>query len=142
MDFLTCGFAYVQLTSPVYDEEAFEVQIQAFDSSGYEPLLVCSDGTIAANAKVEVPAGSGMPPRRRGDPLGDEHASLAPATRETMQALKDDGCYAFADRWSEQHVMSTYLRDKSAMATLYREGCANPSFIGGLCNWALAPTCT
>ncbi len=41
--------------------------------------------------------------------------------------------------WNAAHEMSTYLRERSQIATPYSiDGYANPSFVLGVSNWVLA----
>lgn len=138
MDFLSRGHAHVRVTSPLYDKEPFEVQVQDARPDGYSAVLVRPDGTASASARVDIPARTEEPPVRRGDPIGDKQETLAPATTENMRALQNHGCRALVYRWEAEHEMSTYLRDRELMAAPYREGYANPSFILGLSNWLLA----
>lgn len=138
MPFLESGFAHVRVNSPLYDEEAFSVEVHSRDKNSYNAELITDDGRKTAQAEVSISSQPLRPPSRRGDPLGDKNAELMSATRENMQWLRDNGCRAFSYRWNAGHEMNTYLRDRDLMAGPYREGYANPSFILGISNWVLA----
>lgn len=151
MDFLERGFAHVRVNSPLYDEQAFEVQIesqgerriqasnQEQGGQGYTAVLVPDGAPPCATAEVHIAGTMIEPPERRGDEPGDKDAALVPATRDNMEALRKTGCKAFTYRWNADHEMSTYLRERSQMAEIYSmEGYANPSFVLGISNWVLA----
>ena len=151
MDFLERGFAHVRVSSPLYDEQAFEVHIenQSGDldrcqheqqgDQGYSAVLVPNGEAPCATAEIHIAGSKTNPPVRREDELGDPNAASVQATRENMEALRASGCKAFAYRWNPDHEMSTYLREKSGMAELYSmDEYANPSFVLGISNWVLA----
>ena len=137
LDFLTRGTAHVQLKSPLYDQDLFDVQITEYDSAGYTASLVRSDGTLSTIGNITVPDAAPAAPARLGHPIGNRNERPPSATRETLQALMENGCHAFSDRWSPSHTMAAYLRDRDSMAAPYRQGYANPAFVLGLTNWAL-----
>jgi hypothetical protein len=147
MDFLERGFAHVRVISPLYDEQAFEVQIEGQTQTrnheqggqGYSAVLVPEGAAPCATAEVHIAGTKTGPPVRRGDELGDKNAALVPATRKNMEALRKSGCKAFTYRWNADHEMSSYLRERSQMAESFSmEGYANPSFVLGISNWVLA----
>lgn len=141
MDYLDHGFARVRVNTPLYDEEDFEVQIQDQTEMSYEACLVGADGSPRATAEVSIGVPVMDKPGYRGDPLQSSDEPELPATRENMEALKKRGCKARLYRWNAGHRMSTYLRDRSAMAPLFQTGqggYANPSFILGMSNWVFA----
>ena len=149
MDFLERGFAHVRVNSPLYDEQAFDVQIesqtrnQEQGGKGYSAVLVPDGAAPCATAEVHIAETTIEPPGRRGDDLGDKLAALVPATRENMETLQKSGCKAFTYRWNADHEMSTYLRERSQMAEPYSvDEYANPSFILGVSNWVLAANAT
>ena len=151
MDFLERGFAHVRVNSPLYDEQAFEIHIedqiepqiqirnQEQGGQGYSAVLVPNGEAPCATAETHVAGTKAAPPVRREDEFGDQNAASVPATRENMEALRESGCKAFTYRWNADHEMSTYLRERSEMATPYSmEEYANPSFVLGISNWVLA----
>lgn len=139
MDYLERGFAHVRVNAPLYDGERFDVQIRDQSGQGYSAALVRPDESVSATADVLVRPDAGHAPARRGDAPGDKEAEMLPATRQNMEKLRQSGCKAFAYRWNAGHEMSTYLRDKTAMAPLFSlDGYANPSFVLGVSNWVLA----
>jgi hypothetical protein len=151
MDFLERGFAHVRVNSPLYDEQAFEIHIedqiepqiqirnQEQGGQGYSAVLVPNGEAPCATAEVHIKGTRTDPSVRREDELGDLNAALAPATRENMEALRKSGCKAFTYCWNADHEMSTYLRERSAMAEPYSmDDYANPSFVLGISNWVLA----
>jgi len=57
-----------------------------------------------------------------------------------METLRDGGLGAVRVRWPEAEI-TTYLKDPSEMPALLRpqsDGYANPAFVLGMSNWALA----
>lgn len=146
MNYLNHGFAHCRVNTPLYDEEHFEVQIQDQTETGYEACLVGADGTPRATGEVNVGATVIEKPVVRGDSLLDSDEPEIKATRENMEMLRTNGCRARRYRWNAEHRMSTYLRDRSAMAPLFQTnevqteqgGYANPSFILGMSNWVFA----
>ncbi|MFP6792027.1 MAG: hypothetical protein VB996_02030 [Pseudomonadales bacterium] len=151
MDFLERGFAHVRVNSPLYDEQAFEIHIenqigrqtrtrhQEQGDQGYSAVLVPNGEAPCATAEIHLAGTKTDPPVWREDELGDQNAASVPATRENMEALRESGCKAFTYRWNADHEMSTYLRERSGMATPYSmDEYANPSFVLGISNWVLA----
>jgi hypothetical protein len=56
-----------------------------------------------------------------------------------MEQLRETGLAALRARWSGNAEITTYLRDPTAMAPVYREqNLATPAFVLGLTNWVLA----
>ncbi len=56
-----------------------------------------------------------------------------------MEQLRSEGLSAIRARWNEQAEITTYLADPGRMAPTFSElGFANPAFVLGLTNWALA----
>ena len=151
MDFLERGYAHVRVNSPLYDEQAFEIHIenqigrqtqtqhQEQGDQGYSAVLVPDGEAPCATAEILLAGTKNHRPVRRGDEIGEPNAASVPATRENMEALRKSGCKAFTYRWNADHEMSTYLRERSGMATPYSmEEYANPSFVLGISNWVLA----
>ena len=112
---------------------------QAAANGGYSAQLVPDGGAPCASAEISMAKPTTHTPQRRGDEIGDKSAEVLPATRETMEGLRESGCKAFTYRWNADHEMSTYLRDRSQMADPFSvQRYANPSFILGVSNWVLA----
>jgi hypothetical protein len=138
-DWLSRGWAHVQVHSPVYDRSEFRVETTVQDD-GYAAELH-SDGRVCAVATVRLP--SELPPT----PAWQDHALLDDAyepplaTRPTMEALMASGCRAKAFRWFSEHEMATYVRDQRAMPAVLRTdgapgsgGFANPAMLLGCAN--------
>lgn len=139
MDYLNRGYAHCRINSPLYDEEQFQVEVTDQGDHSCSTCILREDGKPLATGEIAIKTNPGPVPSPRGDEIGDKEAELPPATRENMQRLKTGGCKAFIYRWSAEHAMSTYLRDRSLMAAVFAEnGHANPSFVLGLSNWVLA----
>ena len=138
-DFLTRGVAHVRVNSPLYDGERFDVEIHQQSASGYSGHLTPEGKSPSATVDLQIVESHEDIPTLRGDSNADSHEAEIPASRENMQALMDAGCKAFSYRWDPRHDMSTYLKNKSAMADIYSlDGIANPSFVLGVSNWVLA----
>ena len=134
--FLERGNARCRVNSPLYDGETFMVRSSEVDGL-FSSVLERDDGTPLATAEVRLPDVLPEPPVMRGDAAISGDAP--PATRENMERLKESGGRSITYHWDETHEMSTYLRDRQAMAELFHEkGYANPSYILGLSNWSLA----
>lgn len=139
-DWLERGRAEAVVQRPVYDGEAFDVQVADADARRYRAALVGPGGTPRATAEVALPDAPPDPPVRRGDPvLRRGHARL-PASRETFERLRERGFGAVRARWPEAEITS-YLADPAALPAVLRpdgEGLASPAFFLGVTNWALA----
>ena len=140
LPFLARGQAHVRVGSPLYDEEAFSVEITSQADDAYSAQLVRPDGSISATAEVTLPEMAAAPPTRRGDPLVPDGFKPPVASVETFERLQADGCLAFPYHWGPRHNMKTYLRDDSAMPALLRgdTGYANMAYILGISNWVLS----
>ena len=137
-DWLERGRAHVVLHSPVYDGESFEVELGKATSRSYEAALVDARGTRSATAEVELPDVLPEPPARRRDPLRRRDSPRPLASRVVLEALRDSGLGALPGRFGEGAEITSYLRNPSAMAPVFRdEGYANPAFVLGLTNWLL-----
>jgi hypothetical protein len=138
-DFADRGEAHVTVASPVYDGEAFRVELESVWEDRYEARLVDARETRCATARVSLPADAGAAPARRGDPLLSREASRPLASREAMEGLRERGLHALRVRFHEKAEITHYLRDDSALAPVYREQrIATPAFVLGLTNWVLA----
>jgi hypothetical protein len=138
-DWLERGSAHVVVHSPVYDGERFRVELEDARASAYAARLVDPRGATCASAEAALPEKAPVPPARRGDPLVARDAERPPASRKTLERLRATGLRALRARWSESAEITRYTRDPGAMAPVFREtGLANPAFVLGLTNWALA----
>ena len=136
------GNARVQIKSPLYDGEKFNVEILENGDVSYRAQLLRPDGTISAVSEVSLSSESVTPPKRRGDSPIVGGIDLVKATPKTMFALKENGCFSMKETWNDQHPMWRYLKNASAMPKIHRiadgEGLANISFILACSNWIMA----
>jgi hypothetical protein len=138
-DFIERGSAHAAVRSPVYDGEAFEVEVSEAKPDAYRARLLGGDGTPRAEAEVSLPDVAPEPPRRRHDPLFARGAARPDASREVMERLREKGLLAMPACWNERAEITSYLRDAGSMAPVFRDaGLANPAFVLGLTNWVLA----
>jgi len=152
IDWLSRGRASVVVERPVYDGERFDVVIdevpdaipenatEAVSGRSYIARLVNAEGNVRAKGTVALPDVAPEMPVMRGDPHLSAGRERAPARREAMEALRETGLGAVRARWPEAEI-TTYLKDSSEMPSLLQpggEGFANPAFVLGLSNWALA----
>jgi hypothetical protein len=136
---LAHGAARCVVHSPVYDREAFCVELESVGDTRYEATLVNERGVRCASASVGLPERAPAPPAFRGDPRLERGAERPPATREAMEALRERGLCAMRARWDGSAEITSYLRDASEMpAVLAEQRHANPAFVLGLTNWVLA----
>jgi hypothetical protein len=141
MDWLARGRARAVVSTPLYDRKRFRVELARASASAYDAELIDEDGTRCATARVELPADPPAPPRMRGDPRIGEEFRRPTASREVMEELRGLGMRALHTRWDATAAMAGYLRDAREMPKLLRPdggGHANPAFVLGLTNWALA----
>jgi hypothetical protein len=136
------GLADVKVVSPLYDGEAFAIEILHASAESYSARLVRPDGTVSATATVSLAAAAAAPPQRRGDPVADRETPRMAATPANMQQLQANGCHAVRFRWSPEHEMHTYLQNQALLPEMLRvtdgDGQANMSFVLGCSNWILA----
>jgi hypothetical protein len=141
------GRARVVVHSPVYDREMFRVEVSEASSSSYEAELFDPTGVRCASAQVELPdpGDPGIPgvvpppPRLRHDPILERGFDRPKASRAVMEQAQKDGLSAMRARWNESAEITSYLEDPARMASCFSElGLANPAFVLGLTNWALA----
>lgn len=139
-DWLARGRAEVVVERPVYDGERFDVRLDEVSEDGYRARLEGGEGDRRATATVALPAAPPEPPTLRGDrriARGDDRPR---ATREVFERLRDEGLGAVRCRWPEAEI-TTYFADPAAMPACLRPddaGHANPAFVLGMSNWALA----
>jgi hypothetical protein len=137
-DWVERGQAHCVVHSPVYDGESFSVDLIEASDSDYEAHLIDPRGTHCATARASLPERAPAPPIRRGDALLERGHARPDASRSTMEALREVGLGALPARWHEAAEITSYLRDESAMAEVFRDpGLANPAFVLGLTNWVL-----
>lgn len=141
LDWLERGRARAVVSTPLYDHKRFRVDLSASTESAYEAVLSDEDGTRCASGNVELPESTPSAPAMRGDPLIDESFRRPRASREVMEALRERGMRALRARWDTVAKITGYLRDEARMPKLLQAedgGYANPAFVLGLTNWALA----
>ena len=141
LDWLERGRASAIASTPLYDRKRFRVELSDVASSSYEAALIDEDGTRCATGTVELTATVPTPPSMRGDPRADEDFRRPSASREAMEELRERGLRALQVPWNTNAQITGYLRDASGMPELLRPdggGYANPAFVLGLTNWALA----
>ena len=137
---LSRGRAEVVVEKPLYDGERFEVDVADATDDRYTAELRGSDGVRRARATVALPAQAPEPPVLRGDPRVRKGEARPPATRETFDRLRAEGLRAVRARWPEAEI-TRYTKDPADMPPLLRldgAGYANPAFVLGVSNWALA----
>jgi len=141
IDWLKGGAADVKVVAPLYDGEAFEIDILDAMADGYSARLLKPDGSVSATATVSLPQVAPLAPRRRGDSVASRETRAPQATRENMQRLMQNGCHAVRFRWTAEHEMHTYLQNEAQLPELHQMqagGWANMSFVLGCSNWILA----
>ncbi|MBW2396449.1 MAG: hypothetical protein JRG95_19530 [Deltaproteobacteria bacterium] len=110
------GRAQVVVHSPVYDREMFRVDVSKASPSEYEAELFDPHDAILGR-DFERPK----------------------ASRKVMEHRQRDGLLATRARWNDTAEITSYLRDPERMAAPFSKlGFANPAFVLGLTNWALA----
>jgi hypothetical protein len=135
------GRARVVVHSPVYDREIFRVAVSKASSSAYEAELFDPTGVRCASAQVELPDPGLVPPppKLRHDAILGRGFDRPKASRDVMAQRQRDGLSAMRARWNESAEITSYLEDPERMARCFSErGLANPAFVLGLTNWALA----
>ena len=140
-DWLSRGYAHVVVRRPLYDGERFSVDVTAATRSTYSATLVNSVGEPLAECDASLPDAPPEAPCRRGDPRATRERERPLASREAMEQLRATGMHALPARFTHDAPMGRYLRDASAMPSVLRAeggGLANPAFVLGVTNWALA----
>ena len=66
-DWLDKGYANCRITSPLYDEELFDVKTDMIDSTRANTTLVRGNGIVSANAEVALTEALPPAPRLRKD---------------------------------------------------------------------------
>jgi hypothetical protein len=140
-DWLERGHARIALRKPLYDSEKFQVTVRPDGAQAYHGEVLDAEGVLCAEGRVSLPEAPPDAPARRGDRPAPPKAERPEATREALETLRKEGMGAFHARWDGTGEMGRYVRDPRAMAPCVRpdgEGLANPAFVLGLANWALA----
>lgn len=135
------GRARVVVHSPVFDRETFRVDVSNASSSAYEAELVDQAGVRCATAQVELPDAGAVPapPKMRHDAILGRDFDRPKASREVMEQRRREGLSAMRARWNDAAEITHYLRDPDRMPEPFSKlGFANPAFVLGLTNWALA----
>jgi acyl dehydratase len=144
-DFAARGAARIVLGHPLYDDRPFSVSVAGPDDppseNAYGATLLDEDENNCATATVWLADSLGEVPVRRGDPLWSDADRQVRGTRQEMERLREQGMRAVRFPFREGEEMLSYTRDPREMAAPYRpgpRGYANPAFMLGLTNWALA----
>lgn len=141
LKWLESGRAHVVVSSPLYDEEVFDVEVSNTSQFEYSAKLIKPSGIVSATAEVSIPNIVKAAPKKRGDPFLAADFEPPKALPDTIRQLQQQGCLAMPYSWGGPHNMQTYLREHSDMPQLLdpaQGGYANMSFILGLSNWVLA----
>ncbi|MBK88492.1 MAG: hypothetical protein CMQ44_06520 [Gammaproteobacteria bacterium] len=139
-DWLDKGYANCRITSPLYDEELFDVKTDMIDSTRANTTLVRGNGIVSANAEVALTEALPPAPRLRKDKLADRDYAAPQASRTVWEQLKAEGCRSFSYSWPDDDPV-IYLTDENLLPTLLQPkvgGYANLSFLLGCSNWILA----
>jgi hypothetical protein len=141
LDWLSRGAATAVVKKPLYDGVGFRVEVEPAAEYAYDAVLTDADGVECAEGHVELPKAAASAPGMRGDPQLSPGYERPRASREAFERLGERGLQAVRARWSAEAEIVSYLRDAEAMAEPVRPsgaGYANPAFVLGLTNWALA----
>lgn len=141
IDWLEHGAASVVLRKPLYDHARFVTEVTPQSARAYDGRVVDEHGTVCADGRVWMPDAVPPPPVRRDDPPVVELEARPPATREAMEELRARGMGALRLTWRGDGEMGKTAHDLDEMSDLVRPdraGFANPGFVLGLANWALA----
>jgi len=139
-EWLDKGYANCRITSPLYDEELFEVKTDVIDASRANTTLVRENGVVSANAEVALTEALPPAPLLRKDKLADRDYEAPQASRMIWERLKSEGCRSFTYSWPDDDPV-IYLTDEKLLPTLLQPqmgGYANLSFLLGCSNWILA----
>jgi hypothetical protein len=137
---LARGRATVVVERPVYDGECFGVEVADATAEGYSAELRGGEGDLRARATVALPSCALEPPELRGDPRIGPGYERPRASRPVFERLRAQGLGAVRARWPEAEI-TRYTQDPGDMPACLRldgDGWANPAFVLGMSNWALA----
>ena len=135
------GRARVVVQSPVYDRETFRVDVSDASPSAYDAVLFDQGEARCATAQVGLPDPDAVPapPKILHDAILDRDFDRPKASRGGMGRLRIEGLSAMRARWNDNAPITRYLRNADRMPHCFSKlGFANPAFVLGLTNWALA----
>ena len=89
-EWLDRGYANCRITSPLYDEELFEVKSNIFDETHAHTTLIRGNGVVSANAEISITKNLPKPPVLRKDKLVEENFIPPSATKEVWNELKNN----------------------------------------------------
>ena len=139
-DWLDRGYANCRITSPLYDEELFEVKTNIIDSSRANTTLIRANGVVSANSEVALTEDLPPAPLLRNDKLAEPDYKAPQANKIIWEKLKSGGCRSFSFSWLEDNPL-IYLSDETHLPKLLQPkegGYSNLSFLLGCSNWILA----
>ena len=139
-EWLDSGYANCRITSPLYDEELFEVKSNIVDETHAHTTLIRRNGVVSANAEISITKSLPKPPELRADMLVEEGFIAPQASKEVWSELKSNGCKAFKFTWGAEDPL-IYLSDASDLPDLLQAkegGFSNLCFLLGCSNWALS----
>jgi hypothetical protein len=137
-EWLERGRAECVVHSPVYDGEAFDVEVTPDGAKRFDAVLSDPRRVRCATARVALAEAVPTPPVFRGDPVLDPKVERPVATRAVMEGLRERGLSALRARWDESAEITRYLKDPSQMPGIFREKhLASPAFVLALTNWIL-----
>lgn len=139
-DWLERGFANCRITSPLYDNERFQVFLDSVDDHHMNTTLIRSNGVASANAETSITKDLPKAPSLRKDKIVEIDFEAPVATKEVWLKLKEEGCRAFKFYWGGKDPL-TYLRDINSLPDLlqpHKGGFSNLCFLLGCSNWVLA----
>lgn len=140
LDWLSRGRAEIVVEQPLYDGERFDVIVEDVTQDGYTAHLSGISADVRAKGTVGLPNRLPEPPLYRGDPRISAGHERPLASRQRFERLREEGLGAVRVRWPEAEI-TTYTKDPDDMPRLLQaqgEGYANPAFVLGMSNWALA----
>ena len=139
-EWLEKGFANCRITSPLYDNENFEVTLDTIKDNHINTSLIRSNEVLSANAEVSITRELPEPPLLRKDKLVETDFVAPQATKEVWEDLKEGGCRAFKFYWGGKDPL-LYLRDENLLPKLLQPsegGLSNLCFLLGCSNWILS----
>tara|TARA_B110000459_G_C16469973_1_gene429239 strand:- start:86 stop:889 length:804 start_codon:yes stop_codon:yes gene_type:complete len=139
-DWLDRGFANCRITSPLYDNDIFQVKSDLINDTHANTTLIRSSGVVSANAEIALNEDIPEQPLMKGNKLVDGDFKAPQANKEIWQKLKSEGCQAFRFSWNESDPL-LYLREEDSLPDLLqpkKAGYSNLAFLLGCSNWILA----
>jgi len=141
LDWLSRGAASVVLRKPLYDHARFQTEVTPESARAYSGRVIDENGVVCADGRVWMPPVLPPAPVRRGDAPVVEVEARPPVTRAALEALRASGMGALRLQWRGDGEMGRTMHELDEMSDLVRPdgvGFANPGFVLGLANWALA----